>query len=208
MLWSGAVLWLGVAVALRLQRGCEAGMELLRIGITSTLVAAWYAAVLTLVGCTAAAGHGAEAAATDVPELPVFPVGADLAAQRTGGYHSQELDTAYRIWSDDGRLRLRMGRSVPYDLDVVGPDTLAFAGGRLAVLRADGGRVRGLALLAGRMGRLVLDREGVPPEIVIPRGSPRRRGRQGGGPRVVGRPPAPARGRGGLDGGRAGEARR
>lgn len=147
-------------------------MELLRIGITSTLVAAWYAAVLTLVGCTAAAGHGGEAAATDDPELPVSPVDADLAAQLTGGYHNHEMDTANPIWSDDGRLRLRMGRNVTYDLDVVGPDTLAFAGGRLAVLRTDRGRVRGLGLSAGRMGRLVLDREGVPPEIVIPRGRP------------------------------------
>ena len=76
-----------------------------------------------------------------------------------GRYYSAELDAAWHLAVDEGRLRVRLGRDTDEELTAIGPDEMTAVGVRLRFERGADGTVTGFRAQAGRVRNLLFVRQ-------------------------------------------------
>jgi CubicO group peptidase (beta-lactamase class C family) len=86
---------------------------------------------------------------TEAAEAPEYSA-AELAAF-AGTYYSDELGSEYRIYAEDGELKVQRGRGEPISLRPTGADEFRVEGARVTFERDSGGRVESFVLDAGRV---------------------------------------------------------
>ena len=86
---------------------------------------------------------------TEAAEAPEYSA-AELAAF-AGTFHSDELDSDYRIYLEEGELRVQRGRGDPLSLRPTGPDEFRVEGARVRFERDGVGRPEAFVLDAGRV---------------------------------------------------------
>jgi CubicO group peptidase (beta-lactamase class C family) len=94
-------------------------------------------------------GRGGRRRESEAAEAPEY--GAAELAAFAGTYYSEELGTDYRIYREEGELRLRRGRGAPLPIQPVGTDEFEVEGARLRFERDGRGRPAGFVLDAGRV---------------------------------------------------------
>jgi CubicO group peptidase (beta-lactamase class C family) len=86
---------------------------------------------------------------SEVVEAPEYGAG-ELAAF-AGTYHSDELDSDYRVYLEEGELRVQRGRGDPIPLRPTGTDEFRVGGARVEFERDGTGRPESFVLDAGRV---------------------------------------------------------
>lgn len=71
----------------------------------------------------------------------------------TGDYYSEEIDATYHLFSEDGKLKLRIGVSEPREMEYYQPDQFT-AGGWLMRFLRENGALTGFLMDAGRVQNL------------------------------------------------------
>jgi hypothetical protein len=94
-------------------------------------------------------GRGGGRSESEAAEAPEYTV-AELAAF-AGTYHSDELDSAYRIYVEEGELRVQRGRRAPVPIRPTGTDEFEVEGARVTFERDGSGRPESFVLDAGRV---------------------------------------------------------
>jgi len=86
--------------------------------------------------------------------VPAFaPTPADLGAF-AGTYHSEEIDTTYTVYVEDGKLKARFRPAQRFELRPVYADAFEAEGDVLRFTRDSSGRVAGFLVYAGRVRHL------------------------------------------------------
>jgi hypothetical protein len=86
---------------------------------------------------------------SEVEEAPEYSA-AELAAF-AGTYYSEELDSHYRIYLEEGELRVQRGRGDPISLQPTGADEFRAQGAQVQFERDGSGRPASFVLNAGRV---------------------------------------------------------
>jgi hypothetical protein len=93
---------------------------------------------------------------TEAAEAPEYSA-AELAAF-AGTYYSEELDSDYRIFLEEGELKVQRGRGEPISLRPTGADEFRVEGARVTFGRDGRGRPASFVLDAGRVRGIRFER--------------------------------------------------